>query len=353
MEYRLAEIWEEILDCGPISLVQDVFALGADSLAVTQMIFRLQESFGVDLSFADIFHAPTIATLAARLEAAERNSSNAGPATTPSDPLAEIVCTREDGPHSVAIVQERLLRIEQELPQLPQFNLPYAYRLQGLLNVAALERAFAEVLRRHRCLRTEFAWRNEHPVAIIIPSAELKPLPVVEDLASPRASANSQSKALLLRKVELEAEREALKPFELDRGPLFRAHLFRLGVQDHVLLLVLHELIVDGWSIGILMKEISDFYAAFAVGKELRLPEPAIEFSDFARWQRRWCTSAEATRQFVYWKERLRNARSLFATANSDIAGVMANVAQEQFHISNHLISRLNAIGQTPAALCL
>jgi acyl-CoA synthetase (AMP-forming)/AMP-acid ligase II/acyl carrier protein len=346
LEYRLAKICEEILDCGQISFDQDLFALGADSLAVTQIIFRLHDNFGLDLSFADIFQAPTVAALAARLEIAERNS-DVGPASTPTGPPADIVRTQEDGPHPVAFVQERLLRIEQELPQLAQFNLPYGYRLQGPLNVTALERALAEVVRRHRSLRTGFTWRNEHPIALVIPSAEIKLSLVVEDLASRGASENSRGKALLLKKVALEAEQATLKPFELDRGSLIRAHLFRLGVHDHVLLLILHELIVDGWSIGILMKEISDFYAAFAVGKQLRLPELAIEFSDFARWQRQWCTSTVGTRQFVYWKERLQKVRSLFTTTNGGVGGVAANIAQEQFHISDHLVARLNAISQS------
>ena len=104
----------------------------------------------------------------------------------------------------------------------------------------------------------------------------------------------------------------------MSRAPLFRARLLRLGSEDHVLLLILHDIIVDGWSMGIFMEEVSEFYAAFTAGRPARLPEPALQFSDFARWQRRWSTSDAASTQFAYWKERLRAASPVFA-ANGDV----------------------------------
>jgi acyl-CoA synthetase (AMP-forming)/AMP-acid ligase II/acyl carrier protein len=342
LEWQLAKIWQEILDCDQIGVDQDVFALGVDSLAVMQMILSLRERFGVDFSFEDIFDAPTVATLAVRLETSEKSSTAVSPSSrgSPSD----ITCAQVDSPHPVAIVQERVLRIERELPKLPQFNLPYTYQLQGPLNVTALEQSFAEVVRRHESLRTGFAWINEQPVSLITPTANIKFSLVVEDLTAWAASGNSRAKALLLRKVELEAEQETLKPFDMNRGPLFRVRLFRLNAYEHVLLLVLHEIIVDGWSIGILMEEVSEFYTAFTAGKQTRLPEPVVQFSEFIRWQRRWCTSGAATRQFVYWKKRLQKATPLYVATNNDVGGVLARVAQEQFNISNHLVARLNAL---------
>jgi acyl-CoA synthetase (AMP-forming)/AMP-acid ligase II/acyl carrier protein len=342
LERQLAKIWEEILDCNQIGVDQDVFALGVDSLAVTEMILSLRERFGVEFSLKDIFDAPTVAALAARPEISEKSSTAVSPnlRNSPKD----ITCAQGDGPHPVAIVQERGLRIERELPKLSQFNLPYAYRLQGPLNVAALEQSLAEVVRRHESLRTGFAWINEQPVSLITPNANIKFSLVVEDLTACAASGSSRAKALLLRKVELEAEQEALKPFDMKRGPLFRVRLLRLNAYEHVLLLVLHEIIVDGWSIGILMEEVSEFYAAFSAGKQARLPEPAIQFLDFVHWQRRWCASGAATRQFVYWKKRLQKATPLFVATNNDVGGVLARIAQEQFNISNHLVARLKAL---------
>src|SRR5262249_11892500 len=132
------------------------------------------------------------------------------------------------GPPQVSIVQERILRIERELPGLPQFNLPFAYRLQGRLNIPALQRSFVEIVRRHESLRTAFTWRDELPVAIITPAADIKSSLIVEDLAARASAENSRAKTLLVRMAELEAERECLKPIDVKHPPLFRARLFRL-----------------------------------------------------------------------------------------------------------------------------
>ena len=164
-------------------------------------------------------------------------------------------------------MQERILRIERELPGLPQFNLPFAYRLQGPLNVSALERSFVEIVRRHESLRTAFTWRDELPVALITPAADIKSSLIVEDLAARASAENSRAKTLLVRMAELEAERECLKPIDVKHAPLFRARLFRLGVNDHVLLLILHDIIIDGWSMGVFMEELSELYAAFTADR--------------------------------------------------------------------------------------
>ena len=311
LERQLAKIWADLLDLDQIGVDQDVFALGADSLTVTQMISRLRERFGVDFSFKDIFDAPTVAALAARLELIEKGSTAHHRLVRSAN--GNLARVKGDGPQPVSVVQERMLRIEQELPGLPQFNLPFAYRLRGPLNVPALERSLAEVVRRHDSLRTGFAWLDELPVALITPAVDIKSSLIVEDLAARAPAGNSRAKALLLRKAELAAEQERLKPIDMNHAPLFRARLLRLGADDHVLLLVLHDIVIDGWSMEVFMEELSEFYAAFATGRQAQLPEPALQFSDFARWQRRWSTSGAATRQFAYWKKRLRKASPVFA----------------------------------------
>ena len=169
-------------------------------------------------------------------------------------------------------------------------------------------------MRRHDSLRTGFAWRDGLPVALITPAADIKSSLVVEDLAARAPAGNSRAKALLLRKAELEAEQERLKPIDMNHAPLFRARLFRLGADDHVLLLIVHDIIIDGWSMEVFMEELSEFYAGFTTGRQAQLPEPALHFSDFARWQRLWSTSDAATRQFAYWKKRLQKASPVFAS---------------------------------------
>lgn len=162
---------------------------------------------------------------------------------------------------------------------------------------------------------------------------------------------NNRAKTLLLKKAKLKAAQEALTPFDMKCAPLFRTRLLRLGNEDHVLLLILNHIIFDGWSVGVFMEELSKFYAAFAGGQEARLPEPAFQFSDFARWQRRWSTSAAANQQLAYWKEHLRGASSIFP-ATGEIGGALLGspIAHEPVQLSNSLVARLNALSHRRGA---
>jgi len=348
LEAQLAGIWAEILDIDQIGIDQDVFALGVDSLAMMQMIMRVEEHFGADFTFKDIFDAPTVAALALRVETSRKGST--GLVRSSRDPPTEIARVKGDGPWPLSVVQERMMRIERELPGLPQFNLRFAYRLRGPLNVLALERSLAEVVCRHGSLRTGFAWLDGLPAALITPAIDIKSSLIVEDLASLAPVGNSRAKALLLRKAELVAEQERLKLIDTKHAPLFRARLLRLSADDHVLVLIVHDIIIDGWSMEVFIEELLEFYAGFITGKQTQLPEPVLHFSDFVRWQRLWSTSGAANRQLAYWKERLRKASPVFA-ANVDVAGELAaRVAHERFHISKDLVARLNALGHSRGA---
>jgi hypothetical protein len=149
---------------------------------------------------------------------------------------------------------------------------------------------------------------------------------------------------------ELAAEQERLKLIDTKHAPLLRARLLRLSADDHVLILIVHDIVIDGWSMEVFIEELSEFYAGFTTGKQAQLPEPALHFSDFARWQRLWSASGAATRQFGYWKDRLQKASPAFA-ANNDVAGELAaRVALERFHMSNDLVARLNALSHSLGA---
>ncbi len=341
LERQTAEIWADLLDVEQIGIDQDIFALGVDSITVTRMLSRLREQFGIDLSFKDILDAPTVAALAARLQRSRRASGPAG--SSLRDLTKANARIEKDSPQPVTIVQERMLRIEREVPGLPQFNLPFAYRLKGSLNVTALRRSLAAVVRRHDSLRMGFAWRDEQPVAFITPPTEIKTSFIVEDLAAGVSAGNPRAKALLRRKATLAAERESLKPFDMSRAPLFRARLLRLGADDHVLLLVVHDIVIDGWSMGVFMEDVARFYAAIAAGRQAQLPEPALRFSDFVRWQRQWSTSAAADRQFAYWHKRLRKASPLFVNTDSDADDELgARMTRERLHIPDSLLAQLS-----------
>ncbi|OIM91852.1 hypothetical protein BLN97_25230 [Bradyrhizobium elkanii] len=346
LERQLAGIWKDILDIDRISVDQDVFALGVDSLAMTQLILRVEECFGIMLSFEDIFDSSTVAALALRLE-----SSKEGSLARPHDPPSQISRADADGAQSISIVQERMLRIERKLPGLPQFNLPFAYRLQGRLSIPVLEQSLAEVVRRHDMLRTVFIWQGDVPLARVVPDVDVRSILAVKDYADPAHTGDTRAKELLLVKAKLEAERSSLAPIDMNNAPLFRAYVFRLDARDHVLLLVMHDIIIDGWSMAIFMEELLKIYAAAISGAKVQLPEPSVQFSDFARWQRLWSSTEEANRQFAYWKRCLDKASPPFAAPKSSVGGELISCTlQESFQISNNLVTQLSAMSRDRGA---
>lgn len=337
-EELVAGLWADLLKLDRISVFDNFFELGGHSLLAGRVLARVAHSTGVLLPLRALFEAPTIAALAEHIDKAR--------AAQPSVPPREIVDEPAGGPEPVSTAQEHVLRIERELPGLPQFNLPFAYRLRGPLNVPALERSLNEVVGRHRLLRTSFAWSDELPVALVTPPGEIGSNLVIEDLTARVPVGNERAKTLLLRWAELEAERQAWKPIDTRRAPLLRARLLRVGSDDHVLLLVLHHIIVDGWSIGIFMEEVSTIYSAIAAGRQPHLPEPELQFSDFARKQREWAATTAAKSDVAAGIEHLRGASALFPTKGDDDPLLGSTTAHERFHILGDLVGRLNALSQ-------
>ena len=247
-EEVLAGIWADLLEVEEVGIFSNFFDLGGHSLLAGRVLARVASVFHVSLPIRALFEASTVEALARRIDEARAMQS--------TEPRPEIARVERDGPQAISILQEHVLRIERELPGLPQFNLPFAYRLQGPLNVPALERSLVEVVRRHDSLRTGFSWAGERPVAFIAPASDVDSPLGIEDLAVGISAGNNRAKALLLKKAELRAAQEAWTPFDMTRAPLFRTRLLRLGPDDHVLLLILHHIIVDGWSIGIFFEEV-------------------------------------------------------------------------------------------------
>jgi amino acid adenylation domain-containing protein len=338
-EEVVARIFADVLNVKNIGVFDNFFELGGHSLLAGRALARVAIALGVSLPLRALFEAPTVETLARRINEARASNSN--------EPAPEIMRVEGEGPLPVSIMQEHVLRIERELPGLPQFNLPFAYRLQGPLNVRALELSLTEVVRRHDSLRMGFSWADELPVAVITPAADIDSSLVVENLAG-RMPGGQRAKALLLKKAALEAEREAWIPFDVSRAPLFRTRLLRLGTDDHVLLLILHHVIVDGWSIGVLMEEISETYAALTAGRPVQLPEPEFQFSEFARRQRRWSTGDAANQQLAGWKQQLRGASPIFPTSGDiEVALLTSPTTHEPVHVPNDLVARLNALSHS------
>jgi hypothetical protein len=338
-EKVLSDIWMDLLKIEGIGVFDNFFDLGGHSLLAGQVMSRVANAFGVSLPIRAVFEAPTVEALAKRIdEAAETQSYK---------PALEIARLEENAPRSVSIAQDQMMRIERYLPGLPQFNLPFAFRVQGPLNVAALKRSLVEVMRRHESLRTGFAWVDEQPVALITPPEDVNSSLAVEDMTTKKATEDSRVKSLQLKKAKLHGEQEAWTPFDIARAPLLRTRLLRLGADDHVLLMTMHHIIADGWSIGVLFEEISKLYSAFTGGRRDPLPKPALQFSDVARWERWWCTTDAAARQLAYWRENLREASPVFRTAGDAVgARLSLSSAHEPVHLPEDSIARLSAFSR-------
>ncbi len=195
--------------------------------------------------------------------------------------------------------QERLWFLDQLEPGSPVRIMSRAYQILGPLNVPALKQSLNEVVRRHEALRTTFFAMDGRPVQKISPALALS-LPVVDLRELPESKRQD--------KVQRLVEEGARQPFDLAQGPLLRAALWRLQDEEHVLLLSIHHIISDGWSMGILRREISDLYAASAAGEPSPLPELPIQYADYALWQREWLRGKVLEKQLGYWKQQLEGA---------------------------------------------
>lgn len=196
----------------------------------------------------------------------------------------------------LSFAQERLWFLEQFEPNSPTYHIYPAYRLKGKLDVAALEQSFSEIIRRHEILRTTFVTQNGSAAQIVSDARSVK-LPVLDLTAYDPSEREAEIRRL--------AVTEAQRPFDLGTGPLLRAKVLRLSEAEHVLLLTIHHIISDGWSMGVLFRELAAHYEASLTGSTSTLPELPIQYADFAEWQRRWLTGENLQKQLAYWKQQL------------------------------------------------
>ncbi|MES1241992.1 MAG: amino acid adenylation domain-containing protein [Acidobacteriota bacterium] len=287
VEELLAGIWSEILSVARVGAGDDFFALGGHSLLATRVVSAVRRTFGVELPLRALFEAPILADLARRVEAALRDGTEAAtPALRP---------VPRDGTLPLSFSQERLWFVDQLQPGTAVYNLPVFFRVDGRLSARLLEAVLSEVVRRHEVLRTRFEAVDGAPRQRIEPA---RPFPVpVADLSGLVAEARSSELARL-------AGEEARRPFDLQEGRLLRVVLVDLG-EEQAVLFNLHHIAGDGWSMGVLTREVVALYGAFRAGKPSPLAEPAVQYADFAAWQRQWLSGPALERQVAYWRERL------------------------------------------------
>jgi amino acid adenylation domain-containing protein len=293
-EAALAEIWCRTLDVPGVGRNDDFFALGGHSLLATQVASRLREVFQLDLPVRVLFEASTLAGLAARIDDALARHRQAMP-------LPPITPTGTDGPARLSFSQERMWLIQTLAPENLAYNLPAALRFQGNLDVAALSDALDAVRLRHEALRTTFRMVDGQPMQeVSIWRSE--PLAIVDVRTS---GDGAQEEALRL------ARAEACIPFDLAAGPVMRCVLYRIGDQDHLLLMTLHHIACDQWSFGLLGRELGVLYNERRAQRQAALPGLPIRYRDFAVWQREWMQGAELDRQMAYWVPHLADSPAL------------------------------------------
>ena len=288
VEAQIAKIWGEVLKTDRIGVTDRFFDLGGQSMLAVQVISRLRDRLQVDVPVQSLFDETTVESLAAQVEGLrEEGALSDLPAITPAP---------RDQPLPLSFSQERLWFIDRLLPGLSAYNIPGAVHMQGELDADALEAALNEIVRRHEVLRTTFTVVDGQAVQVIADSAHW-PIPR-HDLTHLPADER--------RGVALERAREAAgEAFDLGEGPLMRPQLLKLSDDEHLFVLIIHQIVYDMWSRDIFLAELVAFYEAFRTGAEMPMAEPTLQYADYAWWQRERLSESVLDEQLDYWRGQL------------------------------------------------
>ncbi|RKG75337.1 non-ribosomal peptide synthetase, partial [Corallococcus terminator] len=287
-ELALATLWGELLRVPAVGRHDNFFELGGHSLLATQVVSRIRSTLGVELPLGDLFSAPTVAELAERMAHAVRSKT---PPLTRAD--------RTVAP-PLSFAQQRLWFIDQLEPGSSLYNMPLPLRFTGAVDESALRQSLDALMARHEVLRTTFRVEAGQPVQHIHAGAtapfESVDLTGIEDATERQAEAKRLGIA------------ESRRPFNLEQGPVMRALLLKLDAEEHVLVLHLHHIVSDGWSLGVLVREMTALYEAFRHGQTPALPELPVQYADYAVWQRGWLQADVLEAQLGWWKQQLSGA---------------------------------------------
>lgn len=294
-EELIAKIWSTVLGVERIGRTDNFFELGGHSLLATQVASRVRDVLGVEAPLRDFFETPTVEGLAARYDSEHKNRLSTGLAS----PIEKAV--RADA-MPLSFSQERMWFLHQLDPESAAYNMGVAFRLEGLLDRDAAERALREIIRRHENLRTTFHSAENGPVSRIAADVDLHVHFVkLNDLPEPERIAGARERA----------GAEIREPFDLAAGPLFRATVYELDNEDHVILFCMHHIVSDLWTFGVLFDELSRLYRAECGKTVSPLPAPALQYADFAVWQREWFQGTVLDEQLSFWKKQLTGVRLL------------------------------------------
>ncbi|HEV7516356.1 MAG TPA: amino acid adenylation domain-containing protein, partial [Thermoanaerobaculia bacterium] len=338
VEEVIADVWGDVLRLSRVAATESFFDLGGHSLLATQVVSRLREAFGVDLTLLWLFEGPTVRQLAARVEAARRAEAGID--------LPPIERADRTSALPLSFAQRRLWFLQQLDPESSVYNVPAWFKLEGALDRRALAGAFGEVARRHEVLRTRFPAAAGEPAQLVLPAAPV-PLPRVDLSGLPEAARRAAARRL--------AAEEVRRPFDLEHGPVLRLLLLQLGEEEHALGLHLHHVVSDGWSFDLLVHELTAFYATLAAGVgngTADLPELALQYADFAVWQRGWLAGERLEAELAFWRAELAGAPPVLDLATDRPRPAVQSFRGSElgFALGRELSDGLLALGRAEAA---
>jgi amino acid adenylation domain-containing protein len=330
MEELLTMYWCDVLGLNHVGVHDNFFELGGQSLLAMRLISRIRAELQVEITLKHLFEAQTIAGLAEKIDQLMRAAQHV--ATPPLVPRAD------DEKLQLSFAQQRLWFIDQLEPGNAAYNIPLALQLDGKLNRDALAYSLQEIVRRHETLRTTFVVEDELPVQVIHPS-DIFQMNSIDLEEMPFESHEEHIRQL--------ARREAELPFDLTVGPLLRATLIRCNDQKHILLLTMHHIASDGWSMGVLLRDMSTIYRAYVNGKQPSLPMLPVQYADVARWERMWMQGDLLQSHLDYWRHQLSGYEVLqMPTDRPRSATPTSRGAAYQFELSRAVADALGVLNQ-------
>ena len=317
----VADIYATVLGIERAGLSDHFFHVGGHSLLATQVVARLRTALSLDVPLRAVFEAPTVAGLAAYITTMQ---------TTPADAdMPALVPIARDETHALSYAQERLWFLNQLQPDSPFYNIPGGLRLRGELDANALQQAFCRLIERHEVLRTTYVNRGGKPRQRIGPSVAVT-IPCMDISAAADLGETALADAV---------REEAETPFDLTQDLMVRAKLLRMDRQEHVLLVTLHHIAADGWSMGILLSELAALYSAYSANQDCALPALQVQVVDVASWQRQWFASGALDEQLSYWRQALAGLSPL------ELPTDRSRPAQQQFRGDRVVVEVDKALG--------
>ncbi|WP_455929671.1 amino acid adenylation domain-containing protein [Pseudomonas fluorescens] len=320
LQQQVAAIWAQVLGAARIGLTDHFFELGGHSLLAMQVISRVRQLLERDVPLRTLFEQPQLQGFVLALQAAEE------------DLAPPLVAIGRDQPLVLSFAQERQWFLWQLDPQSAAYHIPSILRLSGRLDQPALQCSFDRLVARHESLRTHIDQQDERAVQVILPA---QPLLILRGDATEKT-------------LQQQVEAEIAKPFNLQQGPLLRVTLLRLADEEHVLVLVQHHIVSDGWSMQVMVDELVQLYSAYNQGEVAQLPALALQYADYAHWQREWMAAGERERQLAYWSELLGGEQPVLELPTTHARPALQSYrgASLELELPTQLAEGLNALAQ-------